>query len=72
RLRAALGFCLTRQRRFAEAEPVLLQAESGLRSLLPASARHQALTITWLVNLYEQWGKSAEAAEWRARRDAKK
>ncbi|MEP6691602.1 MAG: serine/threonine-protein kinase [Gemmatimonadaceae bacterium] len=71
RLRSTLGFCLTRQRRFAEAETLLLQAESGLLALRPTTAKQSAVVITWLVNLYERWGKAAEAAEWRGRRDAK-
>lgn len=67
RLRGALGYCLIRQRRYPEAEPPLLQAEAGLRALLPAAARHLSLVVVWLVSLYEQWGKTAEAAEWRRR-----
>ena len=67
RLRGAWGFCLTRQRRFAEAEAPLLLAESGLRALLPGAARHRATVVTWLVHLYEQWGKPEQAAEWKGR-----
>ncbi len=72
RLRSTLGFCLTRERRFAEAEPLLLQAESGLRAIPRGSAKTPSLVITWLVSLYEQWGKAAEAAAWKAQRDSKK
>ncbi len=67
RVQSVLGFCLTRARRFAEAEPVLLQAEAGLRALLPGAARHRDLTVTWLVSLYEQWGRPEQAALWTER-----
>lgn len=65
--RGVLGFCLTRARRFAEAEPVLLQAEAGLRRLSPAATRHHNVLVTWLVGLYEQWGKAEQAALWKER-----
>jgi hypothetical protein len=67
RVRDVLGFCLTRARRFAEAEPLLLQAEAGLRRLSPAAARHHNVAVTWLVSLYEQWGKAEQAALWKER-----
>jgi hypothetical protein len=66
-VRSALGFCLTRARRFPEAEPVLLQAEAALRALLPGAARQRDLTVTWLASLYEQWGRPEQAALWRER-----
>ena len=72
RLRGILGICLARQKRFAEGEALLLQAESGLRALLPASAAFRTIVINWLVSLYEQWGKAVEAAQWRAKIDVKK
>jgi tetratricopeptide (TPR) repeat protein/tRNA A-37 threonylcarbamoyl transferase component Bud32 len=71
RLLGALGSCLTRERRYADAEPALLQAEAGFRALGPASVRYRKMVVTWLVNLYEQWGKPAEAAAWRGRMDVK-
>ena len=67
RLQGVFGFCLTRQRRFAEAEGPLLAAEAGLRALGVASARFRSVTVGWLVSLYDQWGKSAEAATWRGK-----
>ena len=54
RVRDVLGFCLTRARRFAEAEPLLLQAEAGLRRLSCCGTAPQ-VAVTWLVSLYEQW-----------------
>jgi tetratricopeptide (TPR) repeat protein len=68
RARATEGFCLIRLGRFAEAERVMLEAESGLAKLPPAkAARYRATTVGWLVSLYEQWGKPEPAAVWRAR-----
>jgi tetratricopeptide (TPR) repeat protein len=66
RIRGVLGFCLTRQNRFADAEPVLLEAEARLGALPPGAAHHKLL-VTWLVNLYEQWAKPEQAARWRGR-----
>jgi tetratricopeptide (TPR) repeat protein len=66
-VRSALGFCLTRARRFAEAEPVLLQAESRLRAPIPGAPRFRQVTLAWLVSLYEQWGNAAQAAVWKER-----
>ena len=65
RLRASLGYCLTRQHRFAEAEPLLLAAEAGLRAIPTAPATQRSQAVLWLVRLYEQWGRPAAAAEWR-------
>ncbi|MEO8202086.1 MAG: tetratricopeptide repeat protein, partial [Gemmatimonadota bacterium] len=67
RLRGSLGYCLALQRKFSEAEPLLLEAEAGLRALPSATLSHRELAITRLVDLYERWGKAAEATEWRGR-----
>lgn len=64
RLRAALGYCLTREKRFAEAEPLLLGAEAGLRAI-PTAGPQRADVATWLSSLYESWGKPEQAAEWK-------
>jgi Flp pilus assembly protein TadD len=68
RLRTALGICLTRARRFAEAESILLEAEGRLHAVAGTtpSAAHR-LALTSLASLYEQWGNAAKAAEWRKR-----
>ena len=67
RVRSILGFCLTRARRFAEAEPVLLQAEAAQRALAKAAAPQWKATVGWLVSLYEQWGKNEQATVWKGR-----
>ncbi len=67
RLRSVLGFCLTRERRFAEAESVLLQSEAALRALATPATPYWKATVAWLVSLYEQWGKNEQASLWRTR-----
>ena len=70
RVRSVAGLCLVKQRRFADAEPLLLRAEAGLGSL-PAAAgaeRFRVLVAGWLAELYQLWGKPAEAAAWRVKR----
>jgi len=64
-----LGEALVGERRWAEAEPLLLAGFAGLESragTIPASAgvsiRHVA---ECLVRLYMDWGKPAEAEAWR-------
>jgi uncharacterized protein HemY len=66
RLRAALGYCLTREKRFAEAEPLLLAADAGLRAIPTASAPQRSQGAQWLASLYDAWGKPDEAAKWKA------
>jgi tetratricopeptide (TPR) repeat protein len=67
RVRSALGFCLTRARRFDEADTLLLQAEERLGALAAPAARYRDQTVGWLVNLYDQWGKGDQAARWKDR-----
>jgi len=59
--------CLTKQKMYVEAEPVLLRA-LGLRTKAfgETHARTQR-TIEDLGDLYEQWGKPAQAKAYRAR-----
>jgi hypothetical protein len=64
-----LGEALAGQQKYAEAEPLLLAGYAGLQSnpaSIPASWRNRpALLRERLVQLYEAWGKPAEAARWR-------
>ena len=61
RARSALGFCLIREKRFAEAEPLLLEAEARLGAL-PGSGPSHDVVVRWLVNLYDAWGNTEKAA----------
>jgi len=68
RIRASLGYCLVRAHRYAEAEPLLLQAEMALGAIPNAPPAHRAQVLTALVGLYERWGKPTEAQAWKARK----
>ena len=53
-----------RARRYAEAEPLLLEAEAATHGNVDALRRAIVSRLIWL---YEQWGKSDETAKWRGR-----
>jgi tetratricopeptide (TPR) repeat protein len=67
---SALGACLLGQKKYAEAEPLLLHGEAGLRQFqekIPAPFRQTQRTdaLERLVRFYEETGKPGEAAKWR-------
>jgi tetratricopeptide (TPR) repeat protein len=64
--KSLLGAALLAERRYDEAEAVLLDAE---RDLAASDDRHgeMQVTIRRLADLYDSWGKPAKAAEYRAR-----
>jgi len=71
RYRAAslLGAGLSGQKKYAEAEPLLLEGYKGMlarkdRIAVP-DRYHLDRAHEWLVQLYQAWGKPAKAAEWR-------
>lgn len=72
--RSLIGEALLAQKKFAQAEPLLLEAQESLAAAgaAPANARRKA--VQRLVDLYAAWeraspgqGKMAEAARWKAR-----
>ena len=69
RLHSSLGFCLTRQRRFAEAEPLLLDAVKGLAALPGSRLTRESWSqaARWLGETYQGLGRASEAAAWLAR-----
>jgi non-specific serine/threonine protein kinase/serine/threonine-protein kinase len=82
---SVLGASLVGQKKFVEAEPLLLAGYEGLihapvdeRS--PASAAYRLTTSRfhaqdageWIVRLYEEWGKPEQAVEWKRKLDAAK
>jgi hypothetical protein len=74
---SALGACLLGQKKYAEAEPLLLKGYEGLRQheeRIPASFRRTRLTeaLGRLVQLYDEWAKPDEAAKWRKELEAAK
>jgi len=60
-----LGFCLTTQRRFTEAEQLLLNSLPRIRARGDQEKR-TPYAIQRVVDLYQAWGKPKEAAKYRA------
>jgi serine/threonine protein kinase len=72
-----LGICLLEQKKYAEAEPLLLSGYNGLRNSegkIPANFRQIQLTeaLERLVQLYKEWDKPDESAKWRKDLEAAK
>jgi eukaryotic-like serine/threonine-protein kinase len=63
-----LGATLAGQKKFAEAEPLLLEGYRGLvdrKDRIEAPARFYVdIAHEWVVTLYEAWGRPDKAAEW--------
>jgi hypothetical protein len=58
----ALGECLTSQRRYAEAEPLLLRSYATIKNV---QGEHGSSTLARrLMTLYQSWGKPDEAARY--------
>jgi serine/threonine protein kinase len=74
--KSLLGAALLDQRKYADAEPLLLAGYEGMkaRATQLSAAQRPRLTdaLNRLVRLYDAWGKAAEAAKWRAELDARK
>jgi len=68
--RTMLGRVLAEQKKFAEAEPLLLAGYEGLEANADKISRarqyHRSDARAWLAELYEDWGKPDEAAKWRS------
>ncbi len=62
--RSGYGACLTKLDRSPEAEEHLLAAYERLKDTMGEA---EPRTIERLVELYEAWGKSDQAAQWRAK-----
>jgi tetratricopeptide (TPR) repeat protein len=71
RYRAAslLGESLAGEKKYTEAEPLLLEGYQGMlarQDRIDAPGRyHLALAHQWLVQLYQAWGKPDKGAEWK-------
>jgi tetratricopeptide (TPR) repeat protein len=61
-----LGECLTKQRRYREAEPFLIESYNDLKSTLGEQKPATIEAHQRLVKLYEAWGKPDLAARYRA------
>jgi serine/threonine protein kinase/tetratricopeptide (TPR) repeat protein len=68
-VQSLLGHCLLTQKSYAEAEKRLLAGYQGLKrweGKMPLSARFQLTRgLERIVQLYDAWGKKADAARWR-------
>jgi serine/threonine protein kinase/tetratricopeptide (TPR) repeat protein len=64
--RGRYGNCLTRMGKYEQAEPLLLDTLSKLRASLGEDHPRVRDVITYVVALYESWGKAEEAATHRA------
>jgi len=60
-----LGFAVAGERRFVEAEPLLLEGYSVLQGSEEAPFEHKRMAINRLIQLYEAWGKQNQAENWR-------
>jgi len=69
RAESLLGASLAGQKKFAEAESLLLAGYQGMlarKERIPAPDQyHLDLARKWLAQLYQAWGKPEKAAEWR-------
>jgi serine/threonine protein kinase/tetratricopeptide (TPR) repeat protein len=68
RAESLLGASLSGQKKYAEAEPMLLEGHQGMlarkdRIAVP-DQYHLDLARQWLIQLYRAWGKPGKAAEW--------
>ena len=66
-----LGASLAGQRKYAQAESLLLSGYEGMiqrESTIPNTRRNVLEDGgNWIVRLYQDWGKPEKAAEWRDR-----
>jgi eukaryotic-like serine/threonine-protein kinase len=61
----ALGECLTIQKRYNEAEPLLLNSYEALKISQGAGNPRTTIALQRLIALYEKWGKPELAARYR-------
>jgi hypothetical protein len=69
RAESLLGASLAGQKKYAEAEPLLLAGYQGMTArkdkIAVPDRYHLDRAHEWLVQLYTAWGKPDKAAEWR-------
>jgi serine/threonine protein kinase len=64
RTEAALGECLTLQKRYAQAEPLLLESYATIQAATRPGATPRADAAQRLATLYQSWGKPQQAAQY--------
>ncbi len=67
KLRRNAGACLLARGLHEEAETLLLESHEVFLQAFGDGGMHTKLTVNLLVELYDSWGRSEEAATWRAR-----
>ena len=69
--KSMLGGALAGQKKFQEAEPLLVEGYSGMKQreakIPPAAKSRLSEALRRLVDLYTAWEKPEEAAKWRAK-----
>ena len=70
--KSLLGASLVGQKKYVEAEPVLLEGYRGMlarENLMTApDCRHLDTAHLWIIQMYQTWGKRQKAAEWKQHR----
>jgi hypothetical protein len=68
RAESLLGASLAGQKKYREAEPLLLEGYEGMRARIDRiedpDGYHTELAHQWVVQLYQAWGKPDKVAEW--------
>ena len=71
--RSMLGEALVGQKKYAEAEPLLLQGYEGMKqrekTIPPQGKVRLTESVERLVQLYDAWGKKDKSDEWSKKRD---
>jgi eukaryotic-like serine/threonine-protein kinase len=62
---SALGECLTTQKRYKEAEPLLLESYESLKNSQGANNPRTKLALQRLIAPYQNWGNPEKATEFR-------
>jgi eukaryotic-like serine/threonine-protein kinase len=69
RAESLLGASLAGEKKYAEAEPLLLEGYQGMLArkdrIVVCDWYHLGRAHEWIVQLYQAWGKPAKAAEWK-------
>ena len=75
-LQSLLGATLTGQKRYADAEPLLLYGYAGMiqrRATIPAASRENLTQAgEWIVQFYRDWDRPDKATEWQAKLESTK
>jgi hypothetical protein len=74
RAESLLGASLAGQKKYAEAEPLLLEGYRGMAArkerIRVPDWHHLDRAREWIAKLYQAWGKPEKAAEWKSQSNA--